>query len=277
VAQTNRAVLAERRKNLGQDGKPGSHQAIAQRRGRLQGLVQMPSDIATYIVASREGIRLHKYLDAEVLEQVAVFDERVRRKEEGSPGATPARAGRSRTTPTASTVKELRVGEVKVPKRALSQKHMDDAKRMAEVYPILYAFENSMREFIDGHLTAEYGDSWWDDPKIVNSEMRKIVERNRTAEKQHRYHSKRTARFIYHTDIGHLPLIIQSEKGWKVFKKAKVFPSDKWVGARVEVIEASRNVVAHMNALQKRDIDRIKLNFEDWLDQIEGHEPPAIP
>jgi hypothetical protein len=41
-----------------------------------------------------------------------------------------------------------------------------------------------------------------------------------------------------------------------------------------EKIEASRNVVAHMNALRQRDIQRIKINFEDWLDQIRDHAPP---
>jgi hypothetical protein len=151
---------------------------------------------------------------------------------------------------------------------------MDEAERMARVYPLLYAFENSMREFIDGHLTTSYGEKWSDDPKIVNEEMRKIVKRNSGAEARHRYHSARNARFIYYTDIGHLPLIVQSENGWKVFKK--FFPSDRWLAGRVEPIETSRNVVAHMNPVKKRDIDRIRLNFEDWLDQIKGHEPPAV-
>ena len=61
-----------------------------------------------------------------------------------------------------------------------------------------------------------------------------------------------------------LPLIAHSENGWKIFKS--LLPSARWLDGRVEVIEASRNVVAHMNPLQKRDIDRIRLNFEDWLD-----------
>jgi hypothetical protein len=41
-----------------------------------------------------------------------------------------------------------------------------------------------------------------------------------------------------------------------------------------EKIEASGNVVARMNALRQRDIQRIKINFEDWLDQIRDHAPP---
>jgi Swt1-like HEPN len=274
MPRTNSAVLDQLRTKLGRGGRPVTHQALEQRRKRIQDLVPMPPDIANYIVAQREGVRLHKHLDEETLERVATFEERLRAKE-GS--AEPASAPRRRAAKTTvrPSVKELRVGEVKVPKNALSQQHMADAARMAAVYPVLYAFENSMREYVDGHLTAGYGDKWWDDPKIVNTTIRGRVERNRNSEARHRYHSRRTARPIYYTDIGDLPDIATSENAWKIFKP--LLPSDKWLYGRVEVIEASRNVVAHMNVLQKRDIDRIRLNFEDWLEQIKGTRPPLIP
>lgn len=142
---------------------------------------------------------------------------------------------------------------------------------IATSYPMLYTFENSMREYIDGHLSATYGDKWHDDPKIVSTTIKGRVERNRNAEARHRYHSRRSARFIYYTDLGDLPAIAHSENGWKVF--SALLPTDKWLHGRVEVIEASRNVVAHMNPLQKRDIDRIRINLEDWLDQIKNTRP----
>jgi hypothetical protein len=55
------------------------------------------------------------------------------------------------------------------------------------------------------------------------------------------------------------------------------FPSESWFPSIVEKIEASRNVVAHMNPVRKRDIDRIRLNFEDWLEQVKGRQPPSVP
>lgn len=260
---TNQKILAALREKLG----GVSHQAISQRRQSIQALVQMPTDIATYVIAAREGVRLHKELDASTLEQVADFDDRLRAREQSNgvqPTSRPPKPSADRRRSTA--LKELRVGDLKVPAGALNQKHMTDAARMADVYPILYAFENSMREFIDGHLSDTYGDNWHDDPKIVNTAIKARVERNRNAEARHRYHSRRNARFVYYTDLGDLPAIAHSENGWKVFKK--LFPSDKWLHGRVEVIEASRNVVAHMNPLQKRDVDRIRLNFQDWVAQI---------
>jgi hypothetical protein len=102
--------------------------------------------------------------------------------------------------------------------------------------------------------------------------IRRKVERNRSAEARHRYPSRHNAPPIYYMDLGDLPLLVQSQKGWRVFDP--LFPSDRCLGALVEKIEASRNVVAHMNALRQRDIQRIKLNFEDWLEQIRDHAPP---
>ncbi len=129
-----------------------------------------------------------------------------------------------------------------------------------------------MREFLDGHLTQTYGRNWHDDPKIIGNKVRERVARNRNAEGRQRYHSTRTARFIYYTDLGDLPLIAHSENGGKVFNP--LFPSDKWMHGLVEAIEASRNVVAHMNPIRKRDVSRIEGCFHDWIDQIRGHEPP---
>lgn len=266
MAQTNRDVLTALRRKLGDV----SNSAISQRRSRIQKLVPMPTDIATYVVAAQEGVRIERMLDAATLQTVADFEGRLAAKQSGS--AEPQRSANGRQKRTA-TVKELRIGTLKIPRSALGQQLMDEAERMAAVYPLLYAFENSMREFVDGHLTAAYGDKWSDDPKIVTGTMKGRVERNQNAEARHRYHSRRSARFVYYTDLGDLPLIAHSEKGWKVYKS--LFPSDKWLHGCVEVIEASRNVVAHMNPLNKRDIDRIRLNFEDWLDQIKDHRPPA--
>lgn len=110
---------------------------------------------------------------------------------------------------------------------------------------------------------------------VVSPTIRRIVERNKSAEGRHRYHSRRTARPIYYTDIDNLASIMMSEKGWPVFKS--IFPSDKWVPSLIEKIEVSRNVVAHMNPLRKKDIDRVRMNLEDWLEQIKGHAPPSVP
>jgi hypothetical protein len=271
--RTNSKLFADLRKRLGRSGGPVSAQAVQQRRGKLQDLVPMPTDVATYIVAQRAGMKLHSYLDEAKLDQVATWEQRLSGKENGS-GASAAR-GPSKRAVSKTVVKELHLDKIKVPDAALSVQRKGEAERMAPVYPLLYAFENSVREFVDGHLTAKLGRDWFDDPKVVSTDVRKTVNRNKAAEGRHRYHSRRSARPIYYTNIDDLGTIVQSQKGWPTFKA--ILPSDKWLPGVIEKIEASRNVVAHMNPLQKRDINRIKIHFEDWLDQIKGHEPPSVP
>src|SRR5918996_3406507 len=80
--RTNYRLLADLRKKLAKPGQPPvSLQAVQQRRARLQGLVPMPTDLATYIVAQRVGMRLHAYLDEEKLDQVATWEQRLSAKE----------------------------------------------------------------------------------------------------------------------------------------------------------------------------------------------------
>ena len=95
---------------------------------------------------------------------------------------------------------EYHLGKVKIPDDALTAARKAEADRMAGVFALLYTFENSVREFVDGHLTAALGLDWYGDPKVVSNEIRKTVERNKAAEGRNRYHSRRGARPIYYTN-----------------------------------------------------------------------------
>jgi hypothetical protein len=265
LATTNRALLAALREKLG----GVSSQAIQQRRQRLQRLVPMSSDIATYIVAHREGLRINKYLDAETLASVATIEAQLAAKEEGSNDARTRRPkSRARTT----LVREAKLGDATVPSGGLSQKHIAEAERMAKVYPVLYVFENSVREFVDGHLTKNYGADWWNEPKLVPKDVRDTVEKVRKAEALHRAHTSRKARPIYYTMLGELVNIVVSEKGVKVFKRP-MFPRATWFPELVQSAEVTRNIVAHMNPLEKRDVRRLEDALGDWLKQTKGYEP----
>lgn len=263
---TNRELLADLRQKLG----GVSVQAVQQRRARLQRLVPVPTDIATYIVAHRAGLRINGYLDAETLQSVADWEAKVAAKEPASDtGASPRRRKRNQRT---VVLREARIGDVKVPASSLSQKHVADAEKMANVYPLLYVFENSVREFVDGHLTKAYGADWWDEAKLVPKGVRDNVEKVRNAESVNRAHTSRKARPIYYTMLGDLVSIVVSEKGAKVFKRP-MFPRPTWFPELVQSAEVTRNIVAHMNPLQKRDIRRLEDALSDWLDQTKGHEP----
>ena len=88
------------------------------------------------------------------------FDARLAAKE--TPGRdNPSNATRLQLTKNgrdATRSGDFVLDKIRVPEGILSDRHRRDAEQMAtKVYPLLYAFENSAREFIDGHLTAIYG------------------------------------------------------------------------------------------------------------------------
>ncbi len=88
--RTDSQLLANLRKKLARSGDPPvSNQAVQQRRAKLQAVVSMPTDVASYIVAQREGMKLHKYLDESKLDQVATWEQRLSAKETSSPLAAP--------------------------------------------------------------------------------------------------------------------------------------------------------------------------------------------
>jgi hypothetical protein len=219
------------------------------------------SEEALWSLAHEHDLLLQNYLTSEQIGRVRELH----------------RGGSSPTSNPRSARSEIALGKINIPAGLLSERHRKDAERMAiDVYPLLYAFENSVREFIDGHLTAAHGANWYADPKIVSTEVRRTVERNRKADAENRTHSARNARPIYYTTFGELALIVQSEKGGRVFKRP-LFPRVTWFPELVKASEHTRNIVAHMNPIQPPDLKRLQVDFEDWLNQTKDHLPPAVP
>jgi hypothetical protein len=269
---TDPKLLAALREKLG----GVSTQAISQRRQRLTKLVPMHADIATYVIAQREGLKLSKYLkDATLLAQVADADARLQARESAQPTTVRSAPRKVATGSRVSSSREVKLGDLPLPAAALSPGHVREAERMAHVYPMLYVFENSAREFIDGHLDNAYGAGWWDEDKLVPREVRRTVEISRKAERENRTHTSAKARPIYYTTFGDLVRIVESENGWKVFKPP-LFPRRTWFPELVASSEVTRNIVAHMNPLQPADVRRLEMAVNDWLRQIKGHEPPPF-
>lgn len=227
----------------------------------------MPTDIATYVIAQREGVKLHRYLDEPTLAKVAEYEGRLTAKEGGQAAPAPAKPAARRRAAKTSTVDRS-----KIPVGALSEQQFNDAERMAfAVYPLLYVFENSARAFVAGHLEAAYGKDWWDRPKLVSNPIRKVVERNKAASGKERWVERKTVHPIYLTELGNLADIITSEEGWKVFDP--IFPRQSWVVEHFRTIEAPRNVVAHMNPLMKTNVTGIETRYQEWFDQIADRVP----
>lgn len=235
----------------------------------------MSTEHAVYTIAHQHRIDVSKYLDKDETAEVRRLVADLR---PGSPALPATNTRETRDRKNAAPVRtEIALGKIKIPAGLLSDRHRRGADQMAvNVYPLLYAFENSVREFIDGHLTAAYGEDWYDDPKVVSTDVRRTVERNRKADAENRTHSARNARPIYYTTFGELILIVQSEKGAKVFKRP-LFPRPTWFPELVKASEHTRNIVAHVNPIKPQDLKRLQVDFEDWLNQTKNHLPPTVP
>lgn len=144
----------------------------------------------------------------------------------------------------------------------LSSKILREAVEMRDVYPVIYIFENSVRNIISLVLKKKYGEKWWD--TRVKPKIQDKVKDRMDKEAANRWHGRRGSAPIFYTDISDLLSIIMNN--WTDF--VNLFPDQDWIKSRIKEIEMSRNIVAHNNPLARRDIERISVYFEDWADQL---------
>lgn len=136
------------------------------------------------------------------------------------------------------------------------------AMRSLPAYLAFFCLENAVRELVQERLLDNYGTKWWSE-KVANKIQTKVNER-REKEGVNRWHVQRGASEIYYTDFGDLSSIITNN--WTDFEE--LFPDQQWVASRLSDLESSRNVIAHMNTLDDREISRIKMYLEDWNKQV---------
>lgn len=148
---------------------------------------------------------------------------------------------------------------------------IDHAKKMSEtVYPYLYVFENSIRNFINLVMTTNVGPNWWN-TEMTSSALRDIVavaDDRITKESENYYHGKRGAHPLYYIDFTHLIKIIKAKD--TIFQKYFANLPGKMNGflIKLEEIQPTRNVSSHHNPLGKADVNRVYQYLTDWTSQL---------
>lgn len=125
-----------------------------------------------------------------------------------------------------------------------------------------YCLENSVRELVVERLQERRGLDWW--VTSVPQQIKDRVARRRDLEGQNRWHLQRGANDIQYTDFGDLRSIIVNN--WTHF--ADLFPDQNWLQTKLAELEASRNIIAHMNLLDDTEMNRIRLYLRDWTRQV---------
>lgn len=236
-------------------------QRLSQRVQEIKRVLPMSPQEATCILAHQEGLHLDRYLDKDKLPKIRQLIATL----PTTPPSGPARPGRTKAaTRKAPKAVHVTIGrDIKLSDPVLPQRIVREAKLMAEkVYPLLYIFENSVREVIQRVMVRAYGDKWW--PDKAPKRVRDIVASRMQSEKGKAWHSKRGTHEIYYTDIDELKGIVASN--WEPF--APLFNDQSWFNHIVDQITVSRHVVAHSNPVSKQDLKRLEVNFTDWENQI---------
>jgi hypothetical protein len=137
-----------------------------------------------------------------------------------------------------------------------------NAMKSLPAYLAFFCLENSVRELVADRLSENHGSNWWDE--CSNSSMRSRVQSRREKEGENRWHVRRGEHEIYYTDFGDLKLLITNN--WADFED--LFPDQNWISSRLDELEASRNIIAHSNLLEEREVERIRLYLSDWIRQV---------
>ncbi len=223
---------------------------------RVYGLIEevtratlLSPDLAAAALAWQKGINIRKFVDQEGIQKIRESVARM-------PSSNNQIREDMRQPP------KRRIGSSS-PKLGFVDPFIDNRTiyssiRNAELYPVVYLFENSVRRMIAAVMEKEFGKNWWDTQ--VHPSIRQAVEIRRNEERGYPWHSRRGAKPVYYTDISDLRRIINSHN--RIFAKAfgKIPRVELWI----EEIEKTRNTLAHNNPISRRDRERLLVYARDW-------------
>jgi hypothetical protein len=240
-----------------------TRQGLHERTRKLKSSLPMSTEDAVYVLAHQNGIDIGRYLDRAALDRVGAIVSRL-----GNGPDEPRRVKKQLAGTTQTTVRIVLGPIFDADLPGLARAHAADARRMtAEVYPVLYLFENSARDLIDGVLTSRIGPNWWE--LSAPTDLKKKVQKRLTDESADPWHGKRGGRPISYLDITDLPVLVR--KHWPIFKDK--FPRETWFTGVVDDLNISRRVVAHMNPLEKDEIAQVHAGFRKWIKQVQAIGP----
>lgn len=150
----------------------------------------------------------------------------------------------------------------RLPLDALDEDLVARAKRMATVYIVIAAFENTVREFVSTRLLEAIGATWWS--TAVSDKIRTKAESRQTEEAKVRWHTARGDEPLNYTEFGDLASIVS--QNWTHFENH--LETIDWMRHIISTVERSRNVIMHSGELGIQDIERVATAIRDWIRQV---------
>ena len=246
-------------------------QALSLRVQKKKKLAPMSTEDAIYLIAHDERVPIDKLLPTATLDRLGDLIVRTR----GTAAAVNASPSRAKAKSTSMQSREIRFPSgFKVSNMLLPDSKLQEARAMADIYPLLYVLENSMREVIKRVMKAKHGDGWWDS-QLTSGKLKTIHQTAADRKKNERkWHQGRGSHPIDYIDLSDLGTIIQSNA--QLFIPAILDDDIEWFRQFMKELEPSRNVVCHMNPLDHHNKADLKVKVERWS-KIVNHSGATIP
>lgn len=213
---------------------------------------------ATCLIAHDNGINVDRYLEPEELDRVHKLANSGSRVDEPRPKAA-KRSDRRRA-------QEIKFpNDFRISGDLLPTKKLNEAIAMARVYPLLYVLENSVRDVVKRVMSDKYGEDWWD-TELGKGKIKgvrdKALGRMESEEKKHAWHQSRGDHPIDYVDFGDLTKIIAARQ--QNFFPDVITDRNMFEHTIMKLVEPSRNVLCHMNPLDRHSISDIKSALTKW-------------
>jgi hypothetical protein len=134
------------------------------------------------------------------------------------------------------------------------------ARRMGDVYELLYCLENSVRELIERTLREAYGpERWWADG--VDESIRKNAEKRKQDEARARWHGPRGDSLINYIDFPQYADVIVSR--WAKFED--LIGDQEWLVNYFDEMNRTRRALAHTGSMTDTDVERMRFRVREWI------------
>lgn len=134
------------------------------------------------------------------------------------------------------------------------------ARRMGDVYELLYCLENSVRELIERTLREVHGpEQWWFTG--VPEAIRKAAEKRKEDDVKARWHGPRGDSLINYVDFPQYADVILDQ--WEHFEE--LIGDRDWLAQYFAEMNRSRRALAHTGSLTETDVERMDFRVREWV------------
>lgn len=223
----------------------------------------LTTDEAVYIIAQQAGIPLDKYLNHEELIKTRnmINSYNTSKKSEKEITKKPD-LKKSNKKKEGIEDKDIIIDPL------LTKAKVKEGCYQEYLYRTFYAFENSIREFVDRLMKVEYGNNWWD--KTAKPEIKKKYKQRIKDDDNNPWLQKRSSRKLDYLDLTDLKFFVR-----KAVQKSKdiipdILPSLNWFEVLVDEVSKCRNIFCHMSKLDNENRVMVENRYSQWKKQIEA-------